>query len=250
MKKVIITGAAKGLGFHLVLQQLERGNLVFALARNITQQLKNVSADNSNLVIIPADVALTESVEAAYLKVRSYTEKIDVIFNNAGVYSHKSKVPVEETDFDEEASRTMNINAFGAMRVIKAFYPMLSRGSVIINISSIAGSISENEVRISEYAYCMSKAALNLASRLLINDFSPKGIRVLCIHPGWMRTDMTRSPEQSTKEMIELFGLETIAKMQIDPGISAANISSIVDDIDSIPKELMFIKHTREEIKW
>jgi NAD(P)-dependent dehydrogenase (short-subunit alcohol dehydrogenase family) len=75
--------------------------------------------------------------------------------------------------------------------VIQHFLPLLEKGErkLIINISSEAGSIADCK-RSSEYAYCMSKSALNMASKIIQNALKARGFKVLAIHPGWMRTEM------------------------------------------------------------
>jgi NAD(P)-dependent dehydrogenase (short-subunit alcohol dehydrogenase family) len=75
--------------------------------------------------------------------------------------------------------------------MIQQFLPLLKKGKrkLLINISSEAGSIADS-TRTGEMAYCMSKAALNMQSKILHNYLAPKGIKVLAVHPGWVRTDM------------------------------------------------------------
>ena len=76
-----------------------------------------------------------------------------------------------------------------------------------MNLSSEAGSIADCD-RTFWYGYCMSKAALNMLSRLLENYLKPRGFRVLAVHPGPMRTDMlpaeSRLPEEAAASIFEL----------------------------------------------
>lgn len=80
----------------------------------------------------------------------------------------------------------------------------------IVNISSEAGSISD-AWRKSEYAYCMSKSALNMASRILQNYLENDNIKILAIHPGWFSSDMGTSaapiiPDESAAKIVKLLG--------------------------------------------
>jgi NAD(P)-dependent dehydrogenase (short-subunit alcohol dehydrogenase family) len=86
---------------------------------------------------------------------------------------------------------TLNVNTFGPLRMVQQFLPLLERGDykLIVNISSEAGSIADCW-RESEFAYSMSKAALNMQSKILQNHLKPHGFKILAVHPGWMRTDM------------------------------------------------------------
>jgi NAD(P)-dependent dehydrogenase (short-subunit alcohol dehydrogenase family) len=82
------------------------------------------------------------------------------------------------------------------------------RRKLIVNISSEAGSIG-NCWRSAEFGYCMSKAALNMQSKILQNNLGPQGFKVLAIHPGWMQTDMGGAqadihPDVSAQGIFEL----------------------------------------------
>jgi NAD(P)-dependent dehydrogenase (short-subunit alcohol dehydrogenase family) len=90
------------------------------------------------------------------------------------------------------------------------FLPLLQKGQrkLIVNISSEAGSIADCQ-RQREYAYCMSKAALNMQSKILQNYLGSKGFKVLAVHPGWMQTDMGGSdadihPDVAAEGIFEL----------------------------------------------
>jgi NAD(P)-dependent dehydrogenase (short-subunit alcohol dehydrogenase family) len=102
--------------------------------------------------------------------------------------------------------------------MIKHALPLVRKGKrkLIVNISSEAGSIG-NSWRKSEYAYCMSKAALNMASSILHNDLRREGIKVLAVHPGWFSSDMGGSAapitpvtaaEQVVKLLLQSFALD------------------------------------------
>ena len=104
-----------------------------------------------------------------------------------------------------------NINSVGAFRVTKALLQreLLQSGSTVCITSSEAGSLQYSKnFRTSEYTYCMSKAALNKGATLLYNDIGRKGMRVICFHPGWMKTDMggkdaTVSPQETAKGFLK-----------------------------------------------
>ncbi|MGD0724557.1 MAG: SDR family NAD(P)-dependent oxidoreductase [Spirochaetia bacterium] len=118
-------------------------------------------------------------------------ERLDLIINNAALLYRESAVnPIERIDLDA-AAETLDVNALRPLRVLKHFLPLLYGGprAMVVNLSSEAGSIADCQ-RDAWYAYCMSKAALNMASMILQNYLREKGIKVLAVHPGWMRTRM------------------------------------------------------------
>jgi NAD(P)-dependent dehydrogenase (short-subunit alcohol dehydrogenase family) len=189
-KTVLITGANRGLGFELVKYYLSKGYTVFGAARNTDKHtLTDIKRQyDEDLQLIQMDVASEESVTQAVAEIRSRTSSIDIIINNAAV--HLEKDYVEDLDL-EKVSKILEVNALGPLRVVKSFLNLLehSANGVIVNITSESGSIGDAK-REKEFGYCMSKAALNMQSKLLQNYMIPKKIKVLAIHPGWMRTDM------------------------------------------------------------
>jgi NAD(P)-dependent dehydrogenase (short-subunit alcohol dehydrogenase family) len=84
------------------------------------------------------------------------------------------------------------------------------RLKLIVNVSSEAGSIGDCR-RKTEYAYCMSKAALNMGSKLLQNHLQPEGIKILALHPGWFNSS-GKGPAPISAEEASRAVLETILK--------------------------------------
>ena len=191
-KNVLITGASRGLGNDLAAIYLTRGFRVFACARGETNQklshLKDKFGDS--IQIISMDISDTISVQNAAKHIKSLTDSLDIIINNAGMHADDSFKVLEEMNVDN-CLETYNINTLGALRVIRELVNLLERGSMkaLVNISSEAGSIT-NCQRDKEFDYCMSKAALNMQSVILQNYLKNKNIKVLAIHPGWFRSDM------------------------------------------------------------
>lgn len=194
---ILITGAGNGLGLDLTKKFLELGWQVFAGYHRSAERLKALTpvasgAAGSNLMVVPLDVTKTESIRRAFETVSSATPALDILLNNAGVHLEDKHTPFAELDFtDGHLEKSMAVNAFGPLRVVQQFLPLLEAGEgrQIINISSEAGSIGDCW-RKQEFAYCMSKAALNMQTKILHNCLQPHGFRLLAIHPGWMRTDM------------------------------------------------------------
>jgi NAD(P)-dependent dehydrogenase (short-subunit alcohol dehydrogenase family) len=191
---ILITGADKGLGLALVSRFLRGGFQVHSGIYVSSDSLQTLLQDyGPRLDLVSLEVTDMASIREAVVHVTGLTPALDILINNAAVYLPKKPVlPLGKLDLtDGHLEETLNVNAFGPLRVTQQFLPLLDRGArkLILNISSEAGSI-ENCQRTSEYAYCMSKAALNMQSRILQNDLESRGFRVLVIHPGWMRTDM------------------------------------------------------------
>jgi NAD(P)-dependent dehydrogenase (short-subunit alcohol dehydrogenase family) len=110
--------------------------------------------------------------------------------------------------------RLYDVNALGPLRVVEAFLPLLERGQGkrLCFVSSEAGSIARAR-RTSWFGYCMSKAALNMAVKILFNDLRPRGYTFRLYHPGWIRSYMsgeknmeaTLEPEEAAILALEYF---------------------------------------------
>lgn len=212
MRRVLITGANRGLGFEFVRQCLARGDRVFAGCRNPAKAtaLQALSADHpGQLTIPPLDVTDEETIAACVEAIRSQVDGLDLLINNAGIY------PRGETPTTLNADtmlRAFHVNAVGPMIVAKHCLDLLRAGDHprIVNISSKMGSLwwKEREGG-GDYSYCSSKAALNMLTRTLAFDLRSDGIIVVALNPGWVQTDMGGSnadltPAESVCGMLEV----------------------------------------------
>ena len=193
-QNVMITGAGKavGLGFNMVLRYLEAGDTVVATIRKPCPELDELKSQyGEKLIVLTMDISSTESVQDAVEAVSEKIEHLDLLINNAVSVSPDCDKGFFDANLDYIA-RTVNITAVGAMRVIKAFYPLLKNSNMtalIMNISSEAGSISKC-YRTNLLDYGMAKAALNMATMNLYNTFrEDRAVNIFCVHPGWIRTD-------------------------------------------------------------
>jgi NAD(P)-dependent dehydrogenase (short-subunit alcohol dehydrogenase family) len=214
-QNILITGASRGLGFHLAKGFLEKGNFVYSLNRSENSNIKILKTKFYGLFFsFKAETSDEKSIVKASKKIMGLVPHIDILINNAAVHLEPS--PAEEGLPDIQSidldivNKTFNINSAGPLRVVKHFIPLVLKGDgkLIVNISSEAGGIA-GAWRKGEYGYCMSKAALNMASKILQNRFAADGVKVLAIHPGWIRTDMGTDaaptpPEESAAKIIKL----------------------------------------------
>ncbi len=222
IKTVFITGADKGLGFSLVQQFLRAGMRVFAGQYQTDSDLSELAKSfPQTLTPIPLDVTQLASVIWAAETVAKLVPALDVLINNAGVMLEK-RTPLLELDLSQlPLFETLDVNTFGPLRMVQQFLPLLEKGEhkLILNISSEAGSLADCW-RESEFAYSMSKAALNMQSKILQNHLKPRGFKILAVHPGWMRTDMGGSeadinPDEAAECIFKL----AVKNWNLDDGI-------------------------------
>jgi len=199
-KRVLITGASRGIGFALTQLFLERGYKVIGACRN--GKIDNLS--HPNLDVIELDLSNSESIRDVARTLKKEL-KIDILINNAGIG------PDLDLDLPTEESfkRTFDVNVTGTVLFTESLIEIINKGGSIVNISSEMGSI-ENCKRIDSVAYRMSKSALNMYTKILSNRLKTS-LRVVSIHPGWVRTTIAESnidngrlsPEESAIKLVD-----------------------------------------------
>lgn len=194
MPTVLITGTSRGIGLALATDLAGRGWRVLAGARHpagahALQSAARAAAPGS-IDILSLDVRSDDSVKAAQEEAATKIRSLDVLVNNAGVFPEEGSEPLEHLPLEcfEDA---FAVNVVGVARVTRVFLPLLTRASHprVVNISSLAGSISTKEDS-QYYCYSASKAALNMLTRSMAAELRPRGITVVAVTPGWVKTEM------------------------------------------------------------
>lgn len=190
--RVLVTGASRGIGLEYARQWLAAGARVFGLARDPegSAGLTELAARYpKGLMAVRCDVADDASVAAARRQVGAATDGLEILINNAGILGPREDLASLDLD---RVRRTIEVNALGPLRVTRAFLDLLRAGERprrIVNMTSLMGSIDDNRSG-DAYAYRLSKAALNMATRSLAIDLAADDIVAVALHPGWVRTDM------------------------------------------------------------
>lgn len=185
MKTVLITGASRGIGAAAAKEFSKKGwHVVINYNKNKEKAL--ALAKELRATVFQADISKSDEVLNMYSSLKGQGIHVDAIVNNAGVSSSGLFVDISESEWDEMFA----INTKGAFLVTKAFLPdMLSRQSgSIVNISSIWGETGAA----AEVCYSASKAALIGMTKALAKELAPSGIRVNCVCPGCIDTDMNK----------------------------------------------------------
>jgi NAD(P)-dependent dehydrogenase (short-subunit alcohol dehydrogenase family) len=193
MDRVLITGANRGIGLGLTKTLLANGHHVVAATRRPEEsaELKALKKQHGDAItLLKCDVDDAVGVREAAEQLQKYHGSLDVIVNNAAIFPEEGDESILEMDL-ELIERAFKTNVIGAARVIQCFGPLLfeSNRPRILNVSSSLGSISDKHDH-GNYAYSISKAALNMFSRACAAEFRSKNAVVVAISPGWVRTDM------------------------------------------------------------
>uniref|UniRef100_A0A7C4PJN3 SDR family NAD(P)-dependent oxidoreductase n=1 Tax=Anaerolinea thermolimosa TaxID=229919 RepID=A0A7C4PJN3_9CHLR len=211
-----VTGADRGLGLALCAGLLESGWRVFAgqYLPDWPDLPRLAEQFPGRLVILPLDVGSEESTLASARETARHTDRVDLLINNAGIITPTNDIPIRQAQDFAGMQAMYNINALGPLRVTHAFMPLTDRSEVkrLCYVSSEAGSINRCQ-RTSWFGYCMSKAALNMAVKILFNDLRRDGYSFRVYHPGWMRTYMSGTknmeadlePEEAARYALKYF---------------------------------------------
>jgi NAD(P)-dependent dehydrogenase (short-subunit alcohol dehydrogenase family) len=192
MKRILITGASRGIGLELARQLLKEGNTVYGTYRNknSSKNLFQLAENENKLQLVCLDVNSSESIKSAIRTIEANSPSLDQVFNNAGILDWNSLKQISVDSFKE----IYETNVIGAFQVSQGALPLLQKGKdpLIINLSSRLGSIGlRGETQLGgAIAYQCSKAALNMLTKQSSIDYLECGVRVISISPGWVKTDM------------------------------------------------------------
>lgn len=187
LKVIVITGAFKGIGFATATKFLQNGHQVVLIDKNADYesivQEKLCKYHNQFLTIV-CDITNEQAVKEAINAVISQWGKITTIINNAGIFINNKAENVTEENFN----KVMDINVWGSLLVSKHAIPYLrqSKGSSIVNVSSIVGLIGTKNRNL----YVTSKHALIGVTKNTAVELAHEGIRVNAVCPGLTETDI------------------------------------------------------------
>jgi NAD(P)-dependent dehydrogenase (short-subunit alcohol dehydrogenase family) len=180
----LILGASRGIGLEFARQYLADGWTVYATHRSEHDRvrLRDLGAQTLRLDVLDVD-------DLAGIAWQLHGERLDVAVVNAGVYGPRAS-SIQHPPAPDEFDLVMRTNVLGAMRLVPLVAPLLgpARGTLAF-VSSRMGSIAETGGAYG-MLYRVSKAAVNMVAKLAHVGYADQGLRVLSLHPGWVRTDM------------------------------------------------------------
>jgi len=177
----LVTGADRGIGEALCLEIARRGDEVIASCLDDSPELRGRGIHVEVGVDVTSDAAVTA------LAARLAGQRLHALVNVAGIYEGGEFPRLDLA----KCRREYEVNALGPLRVTQALLPLLDSGAKIAIVTSRVGSLGEN-LSGGLYGYRMSKAAANMLGICLARDLAKRGIAVICLHPGTVRTEMTR----------------------------------------------------------
>lgn len=205
MTTALVTGANKGLGLETARRLVALGHTVFLGARD--ERRGKEAAERIGAHPVRIDVTDDATVEAAVRHVRTRTEHLDVLVNNAGITGPLKEASALTADDIRSVYET---NVFGVVRVTQAFLPLLRAAAspTVVNVSSGLGSLAIAQdpaayehllpVYFASLGYNSSKAALNMLTAQYAHEHP--GVRFNAVDPGWTATDLNGNRGVQTVE--------------------------------------------------
>lgn len=187
----LVTGGNRGIGLEISRQLAKLGIRVLLGARDAAKGVaaaRELASAGLPVEARELDVADDESIKECMSWIRNDLGRLDILVNNAGIM-------VEDDDTDPEQELqvvrdTMQTNVYGPLLLSRLVIPIMKsrRYGRIVNLSSGMGSLTE--MGAGYVAYRMSKAGINVVTRVLAAETQGMGILVNSVDPGWVRTDM------------------------------------------------------------
>lgn len=198
MKTGVITGASRGIG-HAAARLLHQKDY-----RVIGTYSKGKGHDDSQIRWLQLDLADESSIQRFVAEIGD--RKIDFLINNAGILLEDWSNPNIDM---VQLLETLQTNLIGTISLTEKLLPKLNREAAIFNISSGWGAFSDTAFSEFQPHYKISKAGLNMYTKLLSKRFQARDIRVAAFDPGWVKTQMGGDDAtKSTAEVaLELFQL-------------------------------------------
>ena len=248
-KTIIVTGASSGIGLTVSKYLAQAGAHVLLLARTkdkLDEVKAEIEAEGGKASVFPCDLNDMESIDAVSKEILASVDHIDILINNAGRSIRRAVH--ESIDRFHDFERTMQLNYFGAVRLVLNLLPhmMQRKDGQIINISSIG--VLANATRFS--AYVASKAALDAFSRCLSAEVHSHKIAITSIYMPLVRTPMiaptkiykyvpTLSPEEAA-DLIATAIVKRPKKIATNLGRIASITYTIAPDINNILMSIGF----------
>ncbi|XP_035713954.1 carbonyl reductase [NADPH] 2-like [Folsomia candida] len=213
-KKVIVTGAGRGLGKLLVKSIVENDGTVFALSKT-KEKLEELKEECPQVSTIQVDLSNYDETRRLLLSL----EPVHMLVNNAAINIPGEMMKVSKDDFD----RTFNSNVLSSLNVTQIIAEKMISNRMagsIVNISSIA----ERMVVDRQGLYGISKSALGAMSRNLAHELGPHNIRVNCVCPGLFPSDMSKKALDNPKSRMVNSIVTTSSLRRIGTASEIANV--------------------------
>lgn len=182
----VVTGGGRGIGYGIARGLAQRGAKVAILGRS-SETLKAAAQrlrdeEGADVLPVTADVATTEDIDRSFDEIMAWHGRVDVLVNNAGIADE-----AEFLDMTREGwQRVIDVNLTAPVMMMQKAARLMAPGSSMVNIASVDAYAADGPFA----SYNAAKAGLIAVSMPAAVELAPRGIRVNCVSPGWVLTDM------------------------------------------------------------
>ena len=222
-KKVLLTGGSRGIGLSILDRLYSFGCDILIIGSNM-ENLKNAKKKYSNIYILQHDLSDHSNISKIFKQAIDTLGGIDVLINNAGIT--KDNLALRMTK--EEWTKVIDLNLTSSFLLCQEAIKIMikKKSGSIINISSVVAHMGNA----GQVNYSSSKAALIAMSKSLAREYAKKNIRINCISPGLIETDMTTILKEEQKVML----LKNIPMERMGEGGDIANgVVFLASDLSS-----------------
>ena len=202
-RAALVSGGNRGIGREVARQLAGLGYRVVIGSRDLAKGEDVARELGENVRAVQLDVTDEDSIVRAVASVAADPGRLDVLVNNAGITVGGWSTNAVDANLDE-VRKTLDTNLFGAWRLTEEALPLMRGNGYgrIVNISSGMGQLSDMGGH--SPGYRVSKAGLNVLTRMLTAELADENILVNSVCPGWVRTDMgTQSARRSVEKGAE-----------------------------------------------
>jgi len=234
-KHAVVTGSTKGIGLGIARAFIAEGARVVINARTAADCVAVAAELGPAAVAIAADLSRGDDVRhLARESLAALDGRVDVLVNNAGQPRVAPSVTLAEADY----RYTMDLNLTAYFLLSQALAPgMLERGrGAIIMVGSINGTMPFPQ----RLAYCVSKAGVNMLTKILAIEWASAGVRVNCLAPGYVTSDLVRRlSAQGVLDTDKLAGRTPMGRLGTPEEMGAAAVFLASDDASYVTGEVL-----------
>jgi len=211
-KKVIITGGSRGIGLSVLSKIYEQGAEILTIGSNLSN-LENLKKNYPNIKIEQLNLKNPNEVLSQFPKFIDTLGGLDALINNAGITRDNLTLRMKEDEWKDVIDVNLNSVFFTSKIAIKAM--IKNKSGCIVNITSVVGHTGNA----GQANYTASKAGVVAMTKSLAKEYAKKNIRVNCVSPGFISTDMTKDLKEEYKNEL----LKNIPINRLGTGEDIAN---------------------------
>jgi 3-oxoacyl-[acyl-carrier protein] reductase len=205
-KKVVITGGSRGIGLEILKEFYQNGADILTIGSNL-QNLEMLKKNFPNITIEKLDLKNINQLNQKFPTFLELFGGIDILVNNAGITKDNLTIRMKENEWQDVIDVNLNAVFFICQHSIKAM--IKKKSGCVINITSVVGHTGNA----GQANYTASKAGIIAMTKSLAKEYAKKNIRLNCVSPGFIATDMTNDLKEEYKsELMRNIPLNRLGK--------------------------------------